>query len=116
LREIAQHVAAKSCARLSLSITMKLTVRSSGANTGGVWVVARALPLEIGTKLVGIADLSDFATLVKEDGSAITTVPAPGSQIDVKDVYLRRFHRSEGEGKERVYSPTPSFALELIVA
>ncbi len=93
-----------------------VVVRTAGSNTQGVWIVPKSLPLEVGIKLAGIADLSDFASIVKADGSAVTAAPAVGSVVACVGINLRRFHRSEGEGKERVYSPTPSFALELIVA
>lgn len=94
---------------------ISIVVRSSGASNGGVWVVPRSLPVELGVQLAAIADLSDFATLVNEEGAPVAAVPAAGSKITVKAVNLRRYHRSEGEGDKRVYSPTPSFALEFTV-
>jgi hypothetical protein len=91
-------------------------VRTSGASNGKAWIVPQSLPLDVGVQLAPLGDLSDFATLVKADGSVVAAAPGAGTVLTVEAVNLRRYHRSEGEGKERVYSPTPSFALEFVVA
>lgn len=96
--------------------SFKVKVRTSGANARGAYIVPASLPGPIAIELAKITDLSDFASLVNEaDLSDVTAAPAQGTVINCVGWDLRRFHRSEGEGKERVYSPTPSFALVLIV-
>ena len=94
-----------------------VTIRASGANQNGVWIVPRSLPIEIVTQTSGLRDLSDFASLVDETGKPVMTAPAANSQLEVLDVRVRRFHRQEegGEGAEKHYSAEPSFAYEFVV-
>ena len=96
---------------------MKIRVKASGSSNGRVWVVPQSLPLTVGIQLVPVADLSDFANVITAAGTA-PAVPAAGTEIEVAAINIRRYHRreGEGEGEAAVYSPTPSFALELIVA
>ena len=95
-----------------------ITIRASGANQNGVWVVPRSLPIGVVTQTAGLRDLSDFASLVDETGKPVMAAPAANSQLEVLDVRVRRFHRREegaGEGADAHYSAEPSFAYEFVV-
>ncbi len=94
-----------------------VVIRAAGSNANGVWIVPRSLPLEIAVQTADLRDLSDFASLVKADGSAVTVAPAVGSQVAVTEARIRRFHRAEPgtTGDQRAYSAEPSFGFEFVV-
>ena len=97
-----------------MSTQFTVSVRASGSNANGVWVVPRSLPLHVATQLVEFDDLTDFASVVDADGKPVATAIPAGGTLTVSAVNVRRFHRKLAEGDG--YSAAPSHALEFVLA
>lgn len=97
---------------------IKLQVRKSGVSDGRAWFTVGSWPAELFASVVAplypCGTVGDFVSLIKADGTPVPTAPAAGT-IEVAEIRTRAYHTREGEGKDAIWSTTPTFRFEAVL-